>query len=170
MTEKTTVDRQPGFSYRLPEGTMEQHHCSTVVVSCIDFRFREANDAFIADGLGEKDFDTLNYPGGGQSFAADGSERDLFADKIEQVSVGLHGVKRLVIINHWDCGGYGGSRNFHSAEEEEAAYRGDLEKARAYLKGRFPNLEIVVAYNKPEGHDLRYHIIEEVEEAEAEAA
>ena len=165
MREKQGID--PEFTYRMPQGNMEQHHCSTVVVSCIDFRFREANDAFIEKGLGEKNFDTLNYPGGGKSFASDGPERELLADKIEQVCVDLHDVKRIVIMNHWDCGGYGGSGHFHSPDEEEETYRSDLEKARVYLKRRFPNLDIVAVYNKLDGENLKYQILKEKAEEEA---
>lgn len=166
-TMKPMLEQQ--FSYRMPEGQMEKHHCSTVVVGCVDFRFREANDAFVEDGLGETDFDTLNFPGGGKNFVEDTPERESFVKAIEKVCVDLHGVRRIVLLNHWDCGAYGGSKHFHGAAEEEAKHRTDLERAKEFLQGRFPDLEIITAFNKPEGEELAYHITEEAEEAEIAA-
>lgn len=148
---------------------MEKHHCTTVVVGCIDFRFREANDAFIEQDLGEKDFDTVNFPGGGKIFVEDGPSRDTFAKAIENVCVNLHGVQRIVLMNHWDCGAYGGSKHFHDATEEEARHASDLEKARDFLKQRFPDLEIVIAYNKAVGNNLEYHVIKDADAEEAAA-
>lgn len=164
---KPMSDQQ--FTYRMPEGKMEKHHCSTVVVGCIDFRFREANDAFIEEGLGEKDFDTINFPGGGKNFVADTPERESFVKAIEKVCVDLHGVKRIVLLNHWDCGAYGGSKHFHDAAEEEETHKADLERAKDFLQGRFPDLEIVTAYNKLNGDSLEYHVIEGAEEEELAA-
>ncbi len=152
------------YTYHIPDGQMQKHHCSTVVVGCIDFRFREANDAFVEETFKDKDFDTINFPGGGKNFVADTPERESFVKAIEKVCVGLHDVKRIVIMNHWDCGAYGGSKHFHDAAAEEAQHVQDLEIARAFLQERFPDLEIVIAYNKATGDSLEYHVIPKEEQ------
>lgn len=166
---ETTTMSESSFTYRLPEGQMEKHHCSTVVIGCIDFRFREANDAFIEEALGEKDFDTLNFPGGGKNFVEESPERESFVRAIEKVCVGLHQVKRLVLMNHWDCGAYGGSKHFHDAAAEESTHVQDLEKAKEFLQERFPDLEVVIAYNKYIDGSLEFRIVEEKAEAEEAA-
>ncbi len=52
-------------------------------------------------------------------------------DQVVSVSIGLHGVRRVLMCNHWNCGAYGGSRAFSSVEEERKQH---LEHLRERTK------------------------------------
>jgi len=64
------------------------------------------------------------------------------------ISVQLHHVKRIVIITHEDCIGYGGSRTFGTHEEEEKYTIKDMKKARKLVRIRFPHLKVHLFYGK----------------------
>ena len=62
-------------------------------------------------------------------------------------------------MGHWDCGGYGGSKSFASADNEESKYIEDLKKAKEILAQEFSDLEILLGYSKVEGENLSFEIL-----------
>lgn len=67
---------------------------------------------------------------------AEGAERDFLLKQL-QISVMLHSPKTILLIQHEDCGAYGGSKAFSSFEEEQVAHRAELDKVEALLKESF---------------------------------
>jgi len=51
-------------------------------------------------------------------------------------------VRTLVVVNHYDCGAYGGSAAFDSDKAQLAFQKEELVKAKALLAGHFPDLQI----------------------------
>ncbi len=108
------------------------HYCSTAVVRCIDFRLNRAIKEYLKNyGLGE-DFDLISVAGGVK-------DREYVLNQAA-LSKKLHGIQQVILINHTDCGGYGGREAFASPEEEKAKHAADLQSARAELESKFPGL------------------------------
>jgi len=93
---------------------------------------------------GYRDFDILALPGASHALVRNES-RDTALNSIE-LSVRLHGVKRLIIVDHEDCGTCGGSAAFHSTEEEEKFHTSSLQSAVKLVHAKFPHLEVIATY------------------------
>jgi len=128
--------------------TKNDHHVELAVLACIDPRFREFDQQAIEEGLGVKNFDLFRWPGVTKPLLNSQDFFELFCQAITKVSIGLHHIKKLMLLCHWDCGGYGGSCAFGSCQEEEAKYQVDLLAAKESLQKRFPELELAMAYSK----------------------
>ncbi|MBM2833266.1 MAG: hypothetical protein HW406_427 [Candidatus Brocadiaceae bacterium] len=115
--------------------------CDTLVITCIDYRYAFANQEFINETLGLKDnYDHISIPGSIYNLV-NPETQDLLFSKFA-LSVKLHLINRVVIINHRDCGGYGGSASFGSEISEYETLCADLRKARELLIEKYPTLEV----------------------------
>lgn len=115
--------------------------CDTLVFNCIDYRFAFANQEFLNDTLGLKDnYDHISIPGSIYNLV-NPDTREIVFSKITS-SVNFHLIKRVIIIAHKDCGGYGGSSAFGSKVAEEEYLSGDLRKAREMLIEKYPTLQV----------------------------
>jgi carbonic anhydrase len=54
----------------------------------------------------------------------------------------LHHIKKVILINHTDCGAYGGSAAFENDQVEERKHTEDLKSAAKIVKERFTELEV----------------------------
>jgi len=125
------------------------HSCEAAVLCCIDFRFWRETVEFVeksppAGGLGIKSFDFPSLPGAAKAVneSNDGDITELCTD----VPCALHHAKKIIIVNHEDCGAYGGSSKFQNGEEEQDFHEGELRKAKAKLSAKYPDKEIILAY------------------------
>lgn len=149
------------MGYIVPNDLLTEHECPLAVIKCVDFRFRESDQEFVEKHLGYKNFDLYAWPGSAKDVLKNNGFKMSFVEKMVAVSKNLHHVKKLLLLWHWDCGAYGGSSNFASAQEEEAAYQKDLRTVRDMLTPDLPtDLEIVLAYSKPVPQGLDYTILE----------
>jgi len=74
----------------------------------------------------------------------------------------LHHVRKIVIINHQDCGAYGGSAKFNgNAEAEQKFHEEELRKAKSIILEKYPDKEVVLVYAKlaDEGENIEFIII-----------
>ncbi|MCF6155256.1 MAG: hypothetical protein E3K36_08380 [Candidatus Brocadia sp.] len=132
--------------------------CDTLAITCIDYRFAVANQEFINETLGLKDnYDHISIPGSIYNLV-NPETRALFFSKFA-LSVRLHLINRVVIINHRDCGGYGGSASFGSEIAEYETQTGDLRKARALLIEKYPTLQVDLFLESlvQEGGEMKVH-------------
>ena len=106
----------------------KSHKCEALVLMCIDFRFREQMQEKLQK-KGLKNYDLLAYPGASLclSSAANPAQKPLL-DAIN-ISKNLHDTKKVVIVEHEDCGAYGGSSSFESLDDEIAAHKEKLTLA-----------------------------------------
>jgi len=145
------------MNYVIKNTSLNTHHCDLLLIRCFDFRFRVSDQQFVEDALGIKDFDLTCLPAPAKRLLENETQRSLLVADIRRVCQGLHQVKKVLILGHWDCGGYGGSKNFADAEQEETTYIQDLQKIREILKKELSDLEIMVGYSKKVGdNDLEY--------------
>lgn len=110
---------------------MTKHVCSTLAVSCIDFRFQDIIETWLHQNVGRSAYDRVALAGGVRNFAEVQTQVD--------VSVSLHHIRRVVLINHEDCGAYGqeGTRQRH---------REDLILAKEKIRRRFNQLVVETYY------------------------
>lgn len=110
---------------------MNDHTCETIIVTCIDFRFQEHINNWISKNFAPKTFDRVAIAGG--VFDLD------YVLKQVEISHRLHHIKKVILINHVDCGAYGEA----GTPEKHAD---DLKKAAAAIKTQYPDLEVQTYY------------------------
>lgn len=110
---------------------MSDHYCEAVIVTCIDFRFQDYVNKWIGENFTAKSFDRVAIAGGV-------FDLDYILKQIE-ISKRLHHIKKVILINHEDCGAYGeeGTHEKHIMDLEEAKRiiesPGDLSIEAYYL-------------------------------------
>ncbi len=110
---------------------MSDHSCEAVVVTCIDFRFQDYINTWIAENFSPKSHDRVAFAGGVKNL-------DTILAQIE-ISHRLHQIKKAVLVNHEDCGAYGAA----GTPEKHAE---DLKTAADKLQETYPDLEIETYY------------------------
>jgi carbonic anhydrase len=117
------------------------HTCSTCIVRCIDFRLGEALHDYHRHEELYGDADVISVAGACKGLNDDQSG---FLDNQIGLSKKLHDIKNIVLINHTDCGAYGGRTAFSSAEVEREHHLTELKKAQAYLAQKYPDVNVKI--------------------------
>jgi carbonic anhydrase len=121
----------------------EHYTAQAVIVWCYDHRAWQA----LLDFLKEqeiRDFDLISIAGGVKSLASPEkeSDRDFVLGQIA-TSARLHHTQKVILMNHVDCGGYGGSAACGGPGEKEFAFHTlELEKAATKVREILPDLPI----------------------------
>lgn len=116
-------------------------HYDTVVVRCMDFRFRYAARRFVEYALDESNYALVSIPGAVKGLLTDGQKSSSY----ESIKTAIedYKAKRVVLINHLDCGAYGGSAACdHDTQKENDLHCGDLDRAALFLTEHFPQITI----------------------------
>jgi carbonic anhydrase len=113
------------------------HNCDAIIISCIDFRFQKFIEEWEAKNLGESKFDRVALAGG---------IFDLYTIlKQVELSYKLHSIKKVILVNHEDCGAYGAAGTYEM-------HTNDLGEAKAILYKLYPKLEVDTYYLHLEGN------------------
>ena len=140
------------FKYR------DVHSCEAVVLACIDFRFWKGTMKFVEEELGIKSYDFPKMPGASKAINDCLSEVDV-PMKCIGVPCDLHHVKKIVVVNHSDCGAYGGSAKFNGdSNAEQRFHEEELQKAKAKILEKYPEKEVILVYAKlvDEGGNIEF--------------
>jgi carbonic anhydrase len=124
------------FSCECSKGHYNSQAC---IVWCFDDRFSNVLNEF-TNKCGIKDYDLVKIAGGAKCLASpqNASEREFVLNQI-QTSIKLHGTKKIILMNHADCGAYGGSKSFSNDDSaERMAHKEELKKAELFLKENLP--------------------------------
>ena len=126
---------------------VHQHHCDALVIHCIDFRFHEAIRDFLHNELNIESYDLLTIPGAAKHLTATGSatRREGLLEDIS-ISIRLHAPKEIILINHADCGAYGGAKAFENFDDETKNHESALRESRAVLHDKFSGLRVKICY------------------------
>jgi len=118
---------------------MSAHTCEAVVVHCIDFRLQHFLNNWLTQRFGIQNYDRVSWAGGVREFA-------IVQGQI-QTSARLHSVKKVILINHEDCGAYGelGTKERHIsdlayAEHIVQSMNLAVEKYYLHLNGEFERI------------------------------
>lgn len=118
------------------------HTCSTALVRCIDFRLGSAIRDYMQKNNLYNETDIISYAGATKNINDDaGGPVETQID----LSKSLHSINTVILMNHTDCGGYGGRSAFESAEAEREHHLGELNKAKDRLAAKHPDLTIKLA-------------------------
>lgn len=107
------------------------HKAESIVITCIDFRLQESINNWIAQKFKPGTFDRVALAGGVKNL-------DTIMDQIE-ITRKLHHIKKVILINHEDCGAYGEESSLQKHSE-------DLKTAGIKVKELYPDLEIDLFY------------------------
>jgi len=143
--EAMSLDR---FIINLNHDDLENHrYTDTLLVTCVDFRFRGEigklmNDIFCLLG----DYDEIALPGASLALV-EGAYPHWGKTITEVVNVlkKIHHIKRVVFLDHRDCGAYKffkGKDAVANKEVETKAHKEVFKEARKYMKNNFPELDI----------------------------
>lgn len=119
---------------------MNTHTCEAVVLHCIDFRFRKILNEFLTSRF-PQGYDLISVVGGVKRLISDLPENNFILEQLE-ISDKLHHPPVVILIQHEDCGAYGGSKAFANFDEELNAQKSELAKAEQILKKEFPQIII----------------------------
>jgi hypothetical protein len=128
----------------------------TVIISCVDGRWREHIRAFAADHLkADEHADFLAVPGGIEPLTlVDLVPKDFnfFRRRLESL-VEEHGTKRIVAIAHQDCAWYRTRTILSMRIDLRERQIADLRRAAARLREMLPGVTVETYFARLEGTD-----------------
>ncbi len=124
-----------------------QHKAQACALFCMDFRFKEETLEYLKNKLGMNDLDVISLAGASLNIANPKNKADyeVVMNQID-LSANLHKIDKIIIIDHADCGAYGGRAAFNSVEEEKDAHVKNLIESKEILNNKYPEKEIVLVY------------------------
>ncbi|MFY9457808.1 MAG: carbonic anhydrase [Candidatus Spechtbacterales bacterium] len=142
---------------KVPNELLNAHECEALALTCMDFRFREATQQFVREGLGIKQFDgPISIPGACKGLADADSVVYEFAKFAIGTAIRVHHIKKVVIIHHAECGAYG----IPNPEEEFQKETEDEKKGDAILGDLFPDLSFQMFFAKRGDGEIIYLPVE----------
>lgn len=119
------------------------HHCKALIIHCMDFRLGSATKAYLEQNNLLNDCDVVSVAGAAKSLVSPAKESDReFLMRQIGLSQKLHGIGEVVLMNHTDCGAYGGRAAFASRDEERKKHSDDLRAAAEVIKKENPSLAV----------------------------
>lgn len=124
-----------------PGSTMSKVKKMSVVVACIDYRFWPQALPLLRKKYGK--FDLIQLAGAIKNLTSPSIKQDkiILLENIN-ISMRLHKSERIILVNHIDCGAYGGSKKFTSQKAEIEFQKKELEKAKKIILKKFPDLSV----------------------------
>lgn len=126
------------------------HQCKTLLIHCMDFRFMKGIRGFLDQNNLTGDCDLVSVAGSIKNLVdstASTSEQEFILKQVS-LSHDLHEIKQLILMNHLDCGGYGGAKAFPTGAAEHERHLADLRKARSLIQQKYPELQIKLVLAK----------------------
>ena len=118
------------------------HKCQALVLHCMDYRFiGHLRDFIVSQGLKDQ-YDEVSVAGGVQGIVSGTKHVQEYI--LNQIGTArrLHSIQDVYLINHLDCGAYGGRKAFGSDQEEHDRHTVDLLKAKQIVNQQFPDLNV----------------------------
>ena len=110
---------------------MNHHSCEALVVTCMDFRLQDFINNWISKNIPPRSHDRIAFAGGVKNL-------ETILWQVE-ISKRLHDIKKVILINHEDCGAYGEAGTPQKHAE-------DLKTAKAAILEKYPDLEVETYY------------------------
>ena len=159
---------------------MSTHSCSTIVYHCIDFRTIKETMKFIDEKYGIGNCDIVSVAGSSKGIADDEgmlaekniNEKIIVDDNKNfrcyllrqlKLSHNLHNSRKVVLINHSDCGVYNNCYKFSSEAEEKEKQIEDMRKAETIIKKLFPDVSVDKVWAQmldPHGKKINFIIVD----------
>lgn len=107
------------------------HTAESMIITCIDFRLQEAINNWVSENFHKGTFDRVALGGGVKNL-------EIILSQID-IAVKLHHIKKVILINHEDCGAYGESGTYEK-------HTADLNEAKLKVLEKYPELEAQTYY------------------------
>jgi len=129
------------------------HHWDVLAVSCIDGRFVKRTIDWVSaktslrlrSGSSNGVFDFRTEVGSSKAIIDSAEDRErLFA--LIDTSLRLHSIEEVWLIDHIDCGAYGGSKEHSDAEVEKEFHLEKLGEAAKIVNEKYPGLIVKKIY------------------------
>lgn len=129
------------------------HTCTSLLMQCMDFRFGKKTKEFMEQNNLMGDADLVSIAGAAKNIV--NPETQALALRQLEISKDLHGMKVVHLMNHTDCGAYGGKKAFTDEKAEYEKLTGDLKEAAQIVKAKWPELEVKLwlAHINESGHE-----------------
>lgn len=113
----------------------EHYHAQACIVWCFDDRFTPALNEF-AKAKDYQHYDLVRIAGSIKALSSPDKESDrAYVLKQIEISLKLHRTPRVVLMNHSDCGAYGGLKSFENDEaKEKEEHAKELSMAKEFLQ------------------------------------
>ncbi len=118
------------------------NHCKALIIHCTDFRLQDALRSFLEKQKLLGTVDVVALAGGVQEIAQSERPEGTMTFRQVQSSSDLHQIKEVMLVNHTDCGAYGGREAFSDRSAEMERHTDDLRTARAVVSRAFPELTV----------------------------
>jgi len=110
--------------------------CDALVIHCMDYRLQKYLNDWLDKNPGSGNYDRVAIAGGAQ---------DIFAVlKHIELAVRLHKIRKVILVNHEECGAYGPTGTFERHKQ-------DLQEAERKIHALYMNLIIEKYYLKLNG-------------------
>lgn len=118
------------------------HTCDALLLTCMDWRLHPALENVLR--IKGFTFDPFTSAGAAKNLVnpEKPEDRDFILRQIAK-SQKLHHIEKVILVNHTDCGGYGGSGAFLTREAEKRKQWDDLKAAAQIVKENFLDLEVI---------------------------
>jgi carbonic anhydrase len=126
----------------------ENHKAQACALFCMDFRFKNATLEYLKREQDLVDLDIVVLAGASKNIVNPKipADQKVALQQLE-LSCNLHHIDKIVIIDHADCGAYGGAKAFgNNLAKEEEAHKKNLREAKKILSKKFPNQKIILIY------------------------
>ncbi|HET9721534.1 MAG TPA: carbonic anhydrase [Candidatus Saccharimonadales bacterium] len=123
-----------------------------LVITCIDHRFQRVIAKLLKDEhrVDIEASDRIAYAGASKA-VADGT----LISNI-QISYRLHNIKNIWLIDHTDCGGFGGLKAYEDDEQKEVqAHFDSFSQATEAIKNVLPQLKVNVFVVSLDGESIK---------------
>ena len=117
------------------------HKADAIALTCIDYRFRKQLHKFFEHELGIHAVDHMAMGGGVKKIVEDGPIRQWVFDNFD-IAFTKHAVNRVILVNHQDCGAYGGSKTLGELPDELAFQADQLTKAEEIIRAKYPDKQV----------------------------
>tara|TARA_Y100001958_G_C21020070_1_gene396938 strand:- start:266 stop:679 length:414 start_codon:yes stop_codon:yes gene_type:complete len=118
---------------------------NAMVLSCIDPRFQSITYNFLNKKKLKGKYSFFSIAGGsiGVTSLKLKEWHKTFWQNLE-ISIKLHGIKKLIVINHQDCGAAKliNTKKFFNMSIEKNIHKNSFEKIRRAFKKKYPSLKI----------------------------
>ena len=132
------------------------HTCTAVLIRCMDFRLTRDINIWLESQNLINDIDIISLAGAAKDIV---DNPEGFLMNQIALSVKLHEIKKVYILQHMDCGAYGGHASFDNEEIELTKYQEEINKAKSIIAAKFPQLEIIAGIIKEDSNNWRVEIV-----------
>lgn len=123
------------------------HNASTLVITCVDFRFQDEFKSLLDNELALKDdYDLLELPGASLGFS--NTQYPGWNESTEEVISllqKLHHIQKIIFLDHRDCGAYTlilGKQHGQTADNERQSHQTVMARCKSEINKEFPHLKV----------------------------